>query len=137
MHVRFDNSICAYSHPYNLHQKSLPPPQLFFTSLVRPYLLQSSLTLPSSIPQQYFTSIFLRTAIPAAYIKSISPPLSFSQLKLCQVTNEQGSLVRNDTVLIFLVFLKEGSRSLILYCWQSLMKRYCNPHSSLPSTCCH
>ena len=72
------NPTCAYNHPYNLHQKSFAPVQLFFTYLFGPYLLiksslQSPITLPFSIPQQFFTSLFLRTAIPTIYIKSVFP----------------------------------------------------------------
>ena len=76
-------STCAYNHPYNLHQKSVTPLQLFFTYLFGPYLLikstlQSPLTLPFSIPKQFFASLFLRTIyiksiFPTIYIKSIFP----------------------------------------------------------------
>ena len=74
----FHNPACSHSHPYNLHQKSKPLLQLLFTSLFLPYLfikssLQSPLTLPSSILQQFSTSLFSRTVIPTIYIKSIFP----------------------------------------------------------------
>ena len=81
MLFHFHSSACAYNHPYlpyNLHQKSVPPLQLFWTSLFHPYLfiksyLQHPLTLPSSTPQQFFFPLFLRTGIPTIYIKSIFP----------------------------------------------------------------
>ena len=74
----FHNPTCAYNHPYNFHQKSVTPLQLFFTYLFVPYLLiksslQSPLKLSFSKPQQFFTSLLLRTAIPAIYIKSVFP----------------------------------------------------------------
>ena len=74
----FHNPTCAYNHPYNLHQRSVTPLQLFFTYLFGPYLLiksslQSPLTLPFSTPQLFFTSLFLLTAIPTIYIESIFP----------------------------------------------------------------
>ena len=107
----FNNPTCAYNHPRNLDQKSVPPLQLIFTSLFRPYLfikssLQSPLTLPSSIPQQFFTSLFFRTAIPTIYIKSISLPQPFSQFRLCQGANKKDSRARTDSALISLFFLK-------------------------------
>ena len=79
MLFHFHSSACAYNHPYlpyNLHQKSVPPLQLFWTSLFHPCLfiksyLQHPLTLPSSTPQQFFFPLFLRTGIPTIYIKSI------------------------------------------------------------------
>ena len=101
---QFRNLTCKYNHPCNLHQKSVPPLQLIFTALFSPYLfiklsLESPLTLPSSIPQQFFTSLFLRTAIPKIYIKSIS---LFTRFRLRRGANEKGSRVRTDTVLISL-----------------------------------
>ena len=74
----FHNPTCAYNHPYNLHQRSVTPLQLFFTYLFGPYLLiksslQSPLTLPFSTPQLFSTSLFLLTAIPTTYIESIFP----------------------------------------------------------------
>ena len=60
--LHFHKSNCAYNHPYNLHQKSFLLLQSIFTSLFHPYVftkssLQSPLTLPSSIPQQFCTTI--------------------------------------------------------------------------------
>ena len=74
----FHNPTCAHNHPYNLHQKFVTPLQLFFTYLFGPYLqikssLQSPLTRPFSTSQHFFTSLFLLTAIPTIYIKSVFP----------------------------------------------------------------
>ena len=86
--------------------------QVIFTSLFATYLfiksfLQSSLTLPSSIPQHFFNSLFLRKAILTIHIKSVFSILHlFSQFRLRRVTIEQGSLVRSNIVLISLFFLK-------------------------------
>ena len=49
-----------------------------FSSIFHPYLLiksssQFPLTVPSSIPQQFSTSLFLRTSIATIYTKSIFP----------------------------------------------------------------
>ena len=69
---------CVYNHPFNLHQKIVSPLQLISTSLFHPYLFiksssQSPLTLPSSIPQQFFISVFLHATIPTTFIISIFP----------------------------------------------------------------
>ena len=111
MFVHFHNPNGAYKHLYNLHQKFVPPLQLIVTSLFCPYLFiksfsQSAIILPFSLPQQFFTSLFLRAALPTIYIKSISLRQLFSQFMLRQGTSEQGSIVRTDTVLASLFFLK-------------------------------
>ena len=72
----FQNPTCAQNQLYSFHQKSVPPLYLVSTSLFRLYLfikllLQSALTLLSSIPQEFFSSLFLRRAIQGSvYIKS-------------------------------------------------------------------
>ena len=76
--LHFHNSICAYNHPYNLHQKFVPLLPSIFNPLFHPYLLiksssQFPLELPSCIPQQFFTTLFLRTTIPKIYTKNIFP----------------------------------------------------------------
>ena len=94
-----------------LHQKSVSLLQSIFIPLFCPHLftkssLQSSLTFPSSIPQQFCTTSFLRTTIPTIYTKNIFLPQPFSQFRLHQGTRELGNLVRTDTVLISPFFLK-------------------------------
>ena len=72
----------SFSQPYLcIHQLlqsppkiSSPPLQSIFTSLFHPYLftkssLQFPLTRPSSIPSEFFTSLFLHTIIPTIYTK--------------------------------------------------------------------
>ena len=76
--LHYHDSTCAYNHPFNLHQISVPLFQLVFTSLFHPYLftkssLQSPLTLHSSIPQQFFKFLFLRTTMPTIHTKNIFP----------------------------------------------------------------
>ena len=74
-----------------------------------PNLLIHKIILPistSSIPQQFFTFLFLRTTIPTIYPKSIFLPQPFSRFRLRQGISERGSLVRNDTVLTSPFFLK-------------------------------
>ena len=101
MLLNFYNPSCAYNHIYNLRKKSVSLLQSIFTSLVHPYLstkssLLSPLTLPSTIPQQFFTSLFLCTTIPTIYTKSISLIQPFIQFRLRQGT---------DIVLISRFFL--------------------------------
>ena len=110
----FHNPTCAYNHPYNLHQKFLPLFQTIFTSLFHPYLfkkssLQSPLTLPSTKPQQFSSSLFFAFSHPKnLHQKTFSLPHPFIQFRLCQRTRRLGSLVRLETVLISPFFLKVG-----------------------------
>ena len=81
--------------------------QSIFNSLSYSYLfkkssIQSSLTLPASIPQQFFTYLFLRTATTTIYIK-ISLPQPFSQYRLHQETRVS---FEDWYCLISLFFLK-------------------------------
>ena len=76
--LHYHNPTCVYNHSFNLHQESGPLLRSSFTSLFHPYLLtklilQSTVTLPSSIPQQFFTSLFLRTIIPTIHTKNVFP----------------------------------------------------------------
>ena len=78
---RFHNHTCAYNHPYSLHQKSVTSLQLFFTYLFGTYILiksslQSPLTLPFSIPQQFFTSLFFTYSHPYNIHQEYFPYLS-------------------------------------------------------------
>ena len=106
--LHFHNSNCAYNHPYNLHQKSFLLLQSIFTSLFHPYVftkssLQSPLTLPSSIPQQFCTTIptsFCAQPSHHSPPKLFFLPQSFSQFRLDQGTRDLGSLKRAATVLI-------------------------------------
>ena len=109
--LHFHNSTCAYNHPYNLHQKFVPLLPSIFNPLFHPYLLiklssQFILELPSCIPQQFFTTLFLRTTIQKSTPKTFSLPQCFSQLRLRQRTRELAYLVRIDTVSISPFFLK-------------------------------
>ena len=63
-------------HPYNLYQKFVPLFQSIFFSLYHPYSftkssLQSRLTLPFTIPQQFSPPCFLHRTIPKIYTKNI------------------------------------------------------------------
>ena len=91
----FYNPICAYSHPYNIHQKCVSLLQSIFTSLSHSYLFAKSsirtpLTLPFCTPQQFSTSPCLRTTIPAIRTRNsyptapeiVSLPQPFSQINL-------------------------------------------------------
>ena len=138
-------------------KKSVPLLQSIFTSLFYLYLftksfLQSPLTISSSIPQQFVTSLFLRTAIPTIYTKNIFLTQPFSQSRLRQGTRELGSfvesLVRTDTVLISTLYLKVWTVITGLTITDSSSFRlrkliYCrcgkpsNPPSLIPSTYCH
>ena len=105
MLLHFRNSSCAYNQWWNLQQKPVLLKQSIFTSLFYPYLftkssLQSPLTFPSSIPQQFFTSFFLRTTTPTSYTKNIFPTSTILPIQTKEpVTRKLGSLLRNDTAL--------------------------------------
>ena len=76
MHLHFHNGTCAYNQCCNIQQKTVLLLQSIFTSLFHSYLftkssLQSPLTLPSSIAQQFFTSLFLCATIPTIYTKNV------------------------------------------------------------------
>ena len=76
--LHFQNPSCGYNQSCNLYQGTVLLLQSSFTSLFHPYLftkslLQSPLTLPFYITQQFFTSLFLRTTIPTIYTKNIFP----------------------------------------------------------------
>ena len=78
MLLHFHNPSCGYNQRCNLYQETVPLLQSIFTSLFHPYLftkssLQSPLTLPSYIIQQFFTSVSLRATIPTIYTKNIFP----------------------------------------------------------------
>ena len=82
-----------------------------FTSLFHPYLStksswQSPLTLPSSIPQLFFTNLFLRATIPTTYIKNIFPTANILEIQAASRDQELGSIVRTDTVVISPIFFK-------------------------------
>ena len=103
--LRFHNPTCAYNQRYNLHEKSVLLLPSIFTSLFHPYLftkssLQSLLTLPFSIPQQFFTSLFLRRTMSTIYTKNIFPTSTNPR------EQGNGSLLSPDTVLISPFFHK-------------------------------
>ena len=83
-HNYLQNGRCSFifttllEHPTTLTLSTKVFLQLILTSLFRSYLfiksfLQSLLTFSSSIPQHFFTSIFLRTRILKIHIKNIFP----------------------------------------------------------------
>ena len=163
MLILFHNSTCAYNHHYSLRQKSVSLLHSMFNSLFYPYLFKissehSPLTLFSSIPQQIFTSLFLRTIIPTIYTKNV---FSTSAIEPIQAASwDQGTREFYETwhCLISPLFLKVwtviagGSQSLITYCSGSEIgvlqvvvsdEGACNrngkpfnPPSPIPSTYC-
>ena len=115
--------------------------------LVQKSSLQSPLTLPSSIPQQFPTSFFLRTTISTSYTKNIFPISTNLPIhtKGPEVRN-LGSLLRTGTVLIspfFVWTVKTGltiTDSLLLRLWILVYFRSgkpSNPPSLIPSDYCH
>ena len=109
--LNYRSHTCVYNHLFNLHQESVPLLQSTFTSLFHPYLftklsLQSPVTLPSSISQKFFISLFLPTTISTTTPEIFSLPQSFSQFRLHERTRKLGSLWWIDTLLIFPFFLK-------------------------------
>ena len=136
MLLHYHNPTCENNHPFILHQKYVPLLQSIFISLFSPYLfakssLQSLLTLPSSMPQQFFSSLFLRITIPTIYPKTFALPQPFSQFRLHEGTIELGSLARTETVLIS-PFL-QGSQLLIPY--RPGSESWCIASSSLRLRC--
>ena len=111
MLIYFHNSTCEHSHHYSLHQKSVPLLHSMFGSLFYPYLFKKSsehspLTLFSSIPQQFFTSLFLRTITPTIYTKNV---FSTSAIEPIQAASwDQGAREFYETrhCLISPLFLK-------------------------------
>ena len=92
--------VCWILHLYIQPLAQCPSPTFtYFTLFPKPYLHFPQI-LPLSITQQLLSSLFLHTAIPTIFYKSFYPTLTISQFRLHQVTKEQGSLVRTDTVLI-------------------------------------
>ena len=111
MLLNYRNHTCVYNHLFHLHQESVPLVQSTFTSLFHPYLFtklssQSPVTLPSSIPQKFFISLFLPTTISTTTPEIFSLPQSFSQFRLHERTRKLGSLWWIDTLLIFPFFLR-------------------------------
>ena len=77
----------------------------FHLHISSPYMftkpsLQSPLTLPSSITQPFFVSLFLHTVILATPNKCFLLSQPFSRFRLCQELNEQVHFVWTDTVVI-------------------------------------
>ena len=98
--LHFHNPTCAYNHLYNLHQKSAPLLQATFTSLFLPYFLtksslQSPVIFPSTIPQQFFTSIFFRITIPSVYIKNNFPISAIQPIQVASMDQEPWESCRN------------------------------------------
>ena len=92
--LHFQNPSCGYNQRCNLYQGTVLLLQSSFTSLFHPYLftkslLQSPLTLPFYITQQFFTSLFLRTTIPTIYTKNIFPTSNI--LPIQAVSSDQGA----------------------------------------------
>ena len=100
----FSQVYLCIQQPYNLHQNSFPLPQSTFNLLSHPYFwikssLKSTLTLPSSIPQHFFTFFsFLCTTAPKIFFL----PQSLSQFSLHQRTKELWTLTRICNLSIFL-----------------------------------
>ena len=96
--IHFHNSACAYNHPCIRHQKFVPLLQLMFNSLFYSYFfrrssLQSPLTLSSSITQQFFTSLFLRTIMPTIFTKTVFSTSNIQPIQAADLTVFNHSLV--------------------------------------------
>ena len=103
--LAFSQSYLRMPTPRQFHQKSVPPLRLFLSSIFHSYLfiklpLHSSLTLPSSISQQFLTSLFLRIVIRIICIKN------FGHLANPGCIKRSRNLVRTDTVLTSLFYPK-------------------------------
>ena len=140
----------SYFNPYNLHQESVS--HFSYFSLLNPPLLVHKiiLTIPTNTPFLYISAIVhLPTPSLQATSKEFPLPQPFSQFRVCQGTNEQGSIVRTDTDLSSLFFLKAQTGITGITTTDSLSlvvsdEDACNqngkPFNStfpLPSTYCH
>ena len=122
---------CTYNHPQNLHQKFVPPLQLIFFSLFHSLLVQKTiLTIPTNTNYLYNSAVlkkkfpyFYRVPYLQSPSKTFSLPQPFSQFRLHQGTNEQGSLVRTDTVLISSCFSEVWAKIAVLTTADSLSLR--------------
>ena len=111
MLLHFHNPSCGYNQRCNLYQETVPLLQSIFTSLFHPYLfakssLQSPLTLPFYIAEQLFTSLFLRTTIPAIYTKNIFPTSNSLPIQAASRYQEVREYCEDWHYLIFPFFLK-------------------------------
>ena len=93
MVLNFHNRSCGYNQHCNRYQETVPLLQSIFTSLFHPYLftkssLQSPLTLPSYIIQQFFTSVSLRATIPTIYTKNIFPTSNILPIQAASTDQE-------------------------------------------------
>ena len=93
MVLNFHNPSCGYNQHCNRYQETVPLLQSIFTSLFHPYLftkssLQSPLTLPSYIIQQFFTSVSLRATIPTIYTKNIFPTSNILPIQAASTDQE-------------------------------------------------
>ena len=107
----YHNITCAYNYLFNLHQKSISRLHSIFTSLFHSYLfpkssLQFPLKLTSSIPSNFSPPCFCVQLSQQSTPKILSLPYPFSQFRLREGTRKLGSLMRTDTVLISISFLK-------------------------------
>ena len=93
------------------------PPKIHFSTSLNFYLPIPLLLIPKiilAIPtktyflytRQFFTSLLLRTTSQQSTPKILSLPYPFSQFRLREGTRKLGSLMRTDTVLISIFFLK-------------------------------
>ena len=97
--IHFHYLTYVYNHSYNLHHIFVPLLQPLFTCLFSSYffitsVLKSPLTLPSSVPQQFFIFLFLCTGIRIICKKVFSLPQSFSQFRLRQEPTSKAVLLR-------------------------------------------
>ena len=99
--LHFDSPSCGYNQRCNLHQETAVLLHLSFSSIFHPYLftkssLQSPLTLPSYITQQFFNfSSFCVQPSQQSTPKIFSLPQTFRQFRLCR---KLGNIVRTDIV---------------------------------------
>ena len=99
-------------HPYNLYQKFVPLFQSIFFSLYHPYSftkssLQSRLTLPFTIPQQFSPPCFLHTTIPKIYTKNIFSTSGINPIQ--SESKDQGPREYYEDWHIFNLFLLRQS----------------------------
>ena len=102
-----ENLTCAYNHPYNLCQKSIPPFSVNFHLPIATLLVHKIiLAIPTNTSFLYNSVIFCLLFCIHPSLQPFPLLQPFSLYRLCQGINEQGNLVRTDTDLVSSFFLE-------------------------------
>ena len=109
----FHNPSYGYNQRCDLYQETVLLLHSSFTSLFYSYLftksfLQSPLTFPSYLIQQFFTSFFFCTTIPSIYTKNIFPTSNILPIQVASSYQKVREYCEDWHCLISRFFLKYG-----------------------------